>query len=223
MKKLLGIGFITIFLFFASSCKIADDIEYDRREKMNFEVEETKFEDLLKERPELKDREKEIEEFKKEETENVEKEEENGDNKWTVSTGTLNVRQEASQDSEIIGEVSLGDEIVALDLAKDEFGESWIKFKLADGRDGFVNSAYLTKDTDREPVGVYRVVIPTLNIRSEPNEESEILNELTYFDEFSVFDKVDDESGRMWLKIQASGSMDGFGYVLSDYTVELEQ
>lgn len=224
MKKLLVICTMAVMVFTASSCKIADDIEYDRKEKLTFEVQEVKVEDLINGRPELKKRSDQLNELKKaEEEKNKEEKKTTDDKKWTVTTGELNIRSEASLESEVIGEVAMGDVIDEIETVVNEAGERWIKFKTGDGRDGFVNAAYLSKETDQAPIAVHRVVIPTLNVRLEPSDEAEKLGELTYFNEFSVFEKVEDGQGRTWLKIQSSGSPDGFGYVLSDLTVELEQ
>lgn len=224
MKKLLVICSMAVMMFTASSCNIADDIEYDRKEKLTFEVQEVKADDLIAGRPELKKRSDQLKELKKAEEEKNKEEQKVEDNKkWTVTTGELNIRSEASLESEVIGEVAMGDVINEIETVVNEAGERWIKFKTGDGRDGFVNAAYLSKETDQAPIAVHRVVIPSLNVRLEPSDEAEVLGELTYFNEFSVFEKVEDEQGRVWLKIQASGSPDGFGYVLSDLTVELEQ
>lgn len=221
MKK--GIATLAMICLLITGCNIADDIEYDRSERLTFEVQEVKFDDLLKSRPELKERSEKLKEIRGAQEDQTEAQAQSDNKAWKVTTGELNVRSEATIDSEVIGEVSMGDVITEIGTVTNDEGETWIKFLTGDGTEGYVNSAYLSKETDAEPIGVFRVVIPTLNIRQEPNEDAEILGELAYFNEFSVFEKIVDDQGRTWLKLQASGSPDGFGYVLSDLTVELEQ
>lgn len=217
--------FRIIFVFFSivllSGCTALQDIDYSKREDYNFEVEEIKLTKLVESDELLQERSKELEAIKEQLLQDTAVQAQETAN-WFVVAPSLNVRSLASSDASLLGALTLGEEIVQKAETIGDDGERWIEFEY-EGTTAFVAARYLSKDVADDPIAIYRVVIYTLNVREEPSEESEILGELTYFTEFTVFEKVTDANGKVWLKTMAPGSGSGYGYVMSDYAVVVSE
>lgn len=82
-----------------------------------------------------------------------------------ISSG-LNIRKEASKDSEIIGCLTKNDIVTVL-----ETKENWSKIKISEDEEGWVNNKYT--DNEKAKVNTNR-----LNLRIEPSTEKEILKVL---------------------------------------------
>ncbi len=205
-----------------SGCSALQDIDYSRQEDYAFKVKEVKLQELLEKDELLRKRNEELNLIKEKEASKKASKAELSEN-WSVIAPSLNIRANASTDAETLGTLTLGDTVVQKGEQVDQDGEKWIFFEMENGAVGYVAAKYLSKSVADQPIGVYRVVIHNLNVRSEPNEESQILGELTYFTDFSAFEKVTDANGKIWLKTQAPGSDSGYGYVMSDFTVVVSE
>lgn len=97
-----------------------------------------------------------------------------------VSTGVANVRESATTDSAIVGQVRLDQRLTEL-----ETNGTWSKVKLSDGTIGYVHGELLTT-LEPAPSGFKKaertVYVNTgyANVRSKPNTSSSILNVLRF-------------------------------------------
>lgn len=140
------------------------------------------------------------------------------DTTYNVSADILNIRAQANVNGEKIGELSAGDTVEVLERVTDDEGNAWAKIKFED-QEGYVIGDYLTTEVVEAPIGTYRAVIYQLNMRSGPSDESEVVGQLGYFEQFPVYNKVTGEDGSVWLKTILSDGSEAF--VSSDYCVEV--
>lgn len=223
IKSLFPIIAISVIL---SACSMVEDIKVDDSENINIKVNLIDKNELIKTDETFMEREKEVEKEKKEKKTPKKRRRltkkklsmEKNKKKYSVSEGPLNVRKEASSDSELMGQLQTGDVIEALE-EKEVAGEAWVKFS-KDDLSGWVSVKYLSVDIGISPIATYKIVIPDLNVRKEPKTDSDVLTTLGYWQSVDVFEKITNENGEVWLKIKSAGSSDGFGYILSDMAVE---
>lgn len=126
-----------------------------------------------------------------------------------ISSGNLNIRQEASTDSEVIGILTNHN---ACELLEDS-GE-W--YKVTSGKvTGYVNKQYLVTGDEAEVIAeqeiktVATVNTETLNVRAEKSTEAEVLSQVGNSEAFTVNSVADG-----WVEISVDDSV---GYISQDY------
>ena len=126
-----------------------------------------------------------------------------------ISSGNLNIRQEASTDSEVVGILTNHS---ACELLEDA-GE-W--YKVTSGKvTGYVNKQYLVTGDEAEAIAeqeiktVATVNTETLNVRAEKSTEAEVLSQVGNSEAFTVNSVADG-----WVEISVDDSV---GYISQDY------
>ena len=126
-----------------------------------------------------------------------------------ISSGNLNIRQEASTDSEVIGLLTNHN---ACELLEDA-GE-W--YKVTSGKvTGYVNKQYLVTGDEAEAIAeqeiktVATVNTETLNVRAEKSTEAAVLSQVGNSEAFTVNSVADG-----WVEISVDDSV---GYISQDY------
>ena len=126
-----------------------------------------------------------------------------------ISSGNLNIRQEASTDSEVVGILTNHN---ACELLEDA-GE-W--YKVTSGKvTGYVNKQYLVIGDEAEAIAeqeiktVATVNTETLNVRAEKSTEAEVLSQVGNSEAFTVNSVADG-----WVEISVDDSV---GYISQDY------
>ena len=126
-----------------------------------------------------------------------------------ISSGNLNIRQEASTDSEVIGILTNHN---ACELLEDA-GE-W--YKVTSGKvTGYVNKQYLVTGDEAEAIAqqeiktVATVNTETLNVRAEKSTEAAVLSQVGNSEAFTVNSFADG-----WVEISVDDSV---GYISQDY------
>ena len=126
-----------------------------------------------------------------------------------ISSGNLNIRQEASTDSEVIGILTNHNVCELLEDA----GE-W--YKVTSGKvTGYVNKQYLVTGDEAEAIAeqeiktVATVNTETLNVRAEKSTEAAVLSQVGNSEAFTVNSVADG-----WVEISVDDSV---GYISQDY------
>ena len=126
-----------------------------------------------------------------------------------ISSGNLNIRQEASTDSEVIGILTNHN---ACELLEDA-GE-W--YKVTSGKvTGYVNKQYLVTGDEAEAIAeqeiktVATVNTETLNVRAEKSTDAAVLSQVGNSEAFTVNSVADG-----WVEISVD---DAVGYISQDY------
>lgn len=126
-----------------------------------------------------------------------------------ISSGNLNIRQEASTDSEVVGILTNHN---ACELLEDA-GE-W--YKVTSGKvTGYVNKQYLVTGDEAEAIAeqeiktVATVNTETLNVRAEKSTEATVLSQVGNSEAFTVNSVADG-----WVEISVDDSV---GYISQDY------
>ena len=123
----------------------------------------------------------------------------------------LNVRDKASTDGNVIGKMTNNNACEILETSSDG---QWLKIKSGEVT-GYVSSKYILTGYQAADLGkaeaTEQVVINTntLNVRSEPNEESSIWTQVSGNEHYDFVKYVDD-----WIEIELDSST---GYVAKDY------
>lgn len=127
----------------------------------------------------------------------------------TVSEGKVNIRDEASTDSKIVGKIGL-------DAGCDVLGEEgeWLHVKSGEV-EGYIKAEYVLTGTDAlEKASTLLKPIADVNtdglkVRTEPNTECEVLDIVGSGQSFDVLEELDE-----WVKIDLDGEE---GYLFKDY------
>ncbi len=126
-----------------------------------------------------------------------------------ISSGNLNIRQEASTDSEVVGILTNHN---ACELLEDA-GE-W--YKVTSGKvTGYVNKQYLVTGDEAEAIAeqeiktVATVNTETLNVRAEKSTDAAVLSQVGNSEAFTVNSVADG-----WVEISVDDSV---GYISQDY------
>ena len=126
-----------------------------------------------------------------------------------ISSGNLNIRQEASTDSEVIGILTNHNACELLEDAGD-----W--YKVTSGKvTGYVNKQYLVTGDEAEAIAeqeiktVATVNTETLNVRAEKSTEAAVLLQVGNSEAFTVNSVADG-----WVEISVDDSV---GYISQDY------
>ena len=126
-----------------------------------------------------------------------------------ISSGNLNIRQEASTDSEVVGILTNHNACELLEDAGD-----W--YKVTSGKvTGYVSKQYLVTGDKAESIAeqeiktVATVNTETLNVRAEKSTEAEVLSQVGNSEAFTVNSVADG-----WVEISVDDSV---GYISQDY------
>lgn len=126
-----------------------------------------------------------------------------------ISSGNLNIRQEASTDSEVVGILTNHNACELLEDAGD-----W--YKVTSGKvTGYVNKQYLVTGDEAESIAeqeiktVATVNTETLNVRAEKSTEAAVLSQVGNSEAFTVNSVADG-----WVEISVDDSV---GYISQDY------
>lgn len=126
-----------------------------------------------------------------------------------ISSGNLNIRQEASTDSEVVGILTNHNACELLEDAGD-----W--YKVTSGKvTGYVSKQYLVIGDEAEAIAeqeiktVATVNTETLNVRAEKSTEAEVLSQVGNSEAFTVKSVADG-----WVEISVDDSV---GYISQDY------
>lgn len=126
-----------------------------------------------------------------------------------ISSGNLNIRQEASTDSEVVGILTNHNACELLEDAGD-----W--YKVTSGKvTGYVNKQYLVTGDEAESIAeqeiktVATVNTETLNVRAEKSTEAAVLSQVGNSEAFTVNSVADG-----WIEISVDDSV---GYISQDY------
>lgn len=126
-----------------------------------------------------------------------------------ISSGNLNIRQEASTDSEVVGILTNHNACELLEDAGD-----W--YKVTSGKvTGYVSKQYLVTGAEAEAIAeqeiktVATVNTETLNVRAEKSTESAVLSQVGNSEAFTVNSVADG-----WVEINVDDSV---GYISQDY------
>lgn len=126
-----------------------------------------------------------------------------------ISSGNLNIRQEASTDSEVVGILTNHNACELLEDAGD-----WYKVKSGKVT-GYVNKQYLVTGDEAESIAeqeiktVATVNTETLNVRAEKSTEAAVLSQVGNSEAFTVNSVADG-----WVEISVDDSV---GYISQDY------
>lgn len=126
-----------------------------------------------------------------------------------ISSGNLNIRREASTDSEVVGILTNHNACELLEDAGD-----W--YKVTSGKvTGYVNKQYLVTGDEAESIAeqeiktVATVNTETLNVRAEKSTEAAVLSQVGNSEAFTVNSVADG-----WVEISVDDSV---GYISQDY------
>lgn len=126
-----------------------------------------------------------------------------------ISSGNLNIRQEASTDSEVVGIITNHNACELLEDAGD-----W--YKVTSGKvTGYVSKQYLVTGDEAESIAeqeiktVATVNTETLNVRAEKSTEAAVLSQVGNSEAFTVNSVADG-----WVEISVDDSV---GYISQDY------
>ena len=126
-----------------------------------------------------------------------------------ISSGNLNIRQEASTDSEVVGILTNHNACELLEDAGD-----W--YKVTSGKvTGYVNKQYLVTGDEAESIAeqeiktVATVNTETLNVRAEKSTDAAVLSQVGNSEAFTVNSVADG-----WVEISVDDSV---GYISQDY------
>lgn len=126
-----------------------------------------------------------------------------------INSGNLNIRQEASTDSEVVGILTNHNACELLEDAGD-----W--YKVTSGKvTGYVNKQYLVTGDEAESIAeqeiktVATVNTETLNVRAEKSTEAAVLSQVGNSEAFTVNSVADG-----WVEISVDDSV---GYISQDY------
>ena len=126
-----------------------------------------------------------------------------------ISSGNLNIRQEATTDSEVVGILTNHNACELLEDAGD-----W--YKVTSGKvTGYVSKQYLVIGDEAEAIAeqeiktVATVNTETLNVRAEKSTEAEVLSQVGNSEAFTVNSVADG-----WVEISVDDSV---GYISQDY------
>ena len=126
-----------------------------------------------------------------------------------ISSGNLNIRQEASTDSEVVGILTNHNACELLEDAGD-----W--YKVTSGKvTGYVSKQYLVTGSEAEAIAqqeiktVATVNTETLNVRAEKSTEAAVLSQVGNSEAFTVNSIADG-----WVEISVDDSV---GYISQDY------
>ena len=126
-----------------------------------------------------------------------------------ISSGNLNIRQEASTDSEVVGILTNHNACELLEDAGD-----W--YKVTSGKvTGYVSKQYLVTGNEAESIAeheiktVATVNTETLNVRAEKSTEAAVLSQVGNSEAFTVNSVADG-----WVEISVDDSV---GYISQDY------
>lgn len=126
-----------------------------------------------------------------------------------ISSGNLNIRQEASTDSEVVGILTNHNACELLEDARD-----W--YKVTSGKvTGYVSKQYLVTGDEAESIAeqeiktVATVNTETLNVRAEKSTEAAVLSQVGNSEAFTVNSVADG-----WVEISVDDSV---GYISQDY------
>lgn len=126
-----------------------------------------------------------------------------------ISSGNLNIRQEASTDSEVVGILTNHNACELLEDAGD-----W--YKVTSGKvTGYVSKQYLVTGNEAEAIAeqeiktVATVNTETLNVRAEKSTEAAVLSQVGNSEAFTVNSVADG-----WVEISVDDSV---GYISQDY------
>lgn len=215
MKKI----FIVLFcLLLTMGCDKVKDIDYKDKPDVEIVVNQVDLDKAIENQPASQERQKELDqaEEKKLEEERLLVEQRR---LVYVTSPVLNVREKPESEAEVVAEVNRGTKINAEDRVLDPNGVEWIKFQTEDGKTGYVAAEFTSREEPGSSIGTFRSAIVGLNVRSQPNTESDIVGELGLSEEVEGFEKieVDDE---IWIKIHY-GDQDA--YVNRDYLIEIQR
>lgn len=157
-------------------------------------------------------------------------------------TAEVNIRKEASTDSEIVGSTTKGKTIDILDAVKDASGTVWYKVSIANGGYGYIRSDYVktseqievsagtssgntssgtSKPADTVPtsIGETPAVVGSSNVkvRSGASTQHELVNSLPSGTSITLIGEAKDSSGNKWYQITADyNGRTVEGYVRAD-------
>lgn len=215
MLKYMKLLFIIAIVTGCAREDIFEDYDKSLTQPMTFQVRQVGLEDIVAKNTTMEVRSQLVEDAAAPKEGNSSASE---NTTYNVSADILNIRAQANVNGEKIGELSTGDTVEVIERVTDDEGNSWAKIKAGD-KEGYVMGDYLTTEVVETPIGTYRAVIYQLNMRSGPSDDSEVVGELGYFEQFPVYNKVTAENGSVWLKTILSDGSEAF--VSSDYCVEV--
>lgn len=126
------------------------------------------------------------------------------------TTGTINLREAASTDSTILGQIPKGAIVTLLDTSKSD----WYKVSY-NGKEGYVSAQYLDTNPSSTEMNLKgKVTANSLNIRDKAASDGKAIGSLAKGDVVTI---IATENG--WYKIK-HGS--GYGYVSSEYVSIIE-
>ena len=118
--------------------------------------------------------------------------------KYVKITGDpVAVRENAGTSAAFVKQVRVGNRLVYLSEKNDKNGTRWYQVKLAEGKTGWVTSAY-SETIDEKNVGCIEVTTTLLNIRAEASLTSEILGTTRIGSQFDYFSTKKDDSNQTW-------------------------
>lgn len=137
-----------------------------------------------------------------------------------VLSDSVNVRQSASTSSTSLGKVARGDLLLILKsgTTAGSSGGSWYEVRYG-GKSGYIHADYLSAQEMAEDsvvvIGTVVNVDSVLNIRAEPNAQSQRVGRANRGDKFVVVNQ--DAGDGSWSKIEYTGGVEGIAYVKSEY------
>lgn len=168
-----------------------------------------------------------------------------------TTTAVVNIRKEASTDSEVVGSTTKGKTIDILEAVKDSSGNVWYKVSIADGGYGYIRSDYVqtsdtievtstasgtststgstTKPADTVPtsIGERQAVIQSsdkdVNVRSGASTQHDVVTSLPGGTTVTLIGEATDSSGNKWYQLTCEYNGKTIeGYVRSDLIDETE-
>ncbi|MCD8077001.1 MAG: C40 family peptidase [Lachnospiraceae bacterium] len=128
----------------------------------------------------------------------------------SLDGGYLNVREKASTEATVIGQMENGDACEILDAE-----DGW--YYISSGSvEGYVSSDYILTGDAAEEAAVAAMVLKiqitteTLNVRTEPSEDASVLTQVGIDERYDFIENLGD-----WIEIEVND--DSSGYVSSDY------
>lgn len=143
-----------------------------------------------------------------------------------VLSDSVNVRQAASTSSSSLGKVARGELLLILKsgTTAGSSGGNWYEVRYG-GKSAYIHADYLSAqemaDDSVISIGTVTNVDSVLNIRSEPNAQSQRVGRANRGDKFVVLNQEAGDGS--WSKIEFAGGVEGIAYVKSEFLNVVQQ
>ena len=134
--------------------------------------------------------------------------------KATVATKNDPLNFRTSPNGEIQGQLAIGSSLTILGVSEEN--GKWVHVKDENGTEGYVFTQYLDFDTNSLPTVDVTTEVSSLNIRSGPGTNNEVIGSAAHGSQVSLlsYEPVTAEDGSEWYRVVQDGAI---GYVSAKY------